>query len=138
MQVETSYSCCAFSRFSVIMSLTEICENAKMAREYALLGNYDTSLVYYQGVIQQIQKHIQQIRDDSAMRQEWHQVCSDLWVLRAGQSGEKMVCSVMTCISNLALNYQKNTGKCFLKHEMLTYRSMSICTPLQSCHFLFL
>lgn len=56
------------------MSLNEICENAKMAREYALLGNYDTSLVYYQGVIQQIQKHIQQLKDDAIMKQEWHQV----------------------------------------------------------------
>ena len=56
------------------MSLAEICENAKMAREYALLGNYDTSLVYYQGVIQQIQKHIQQLKDDAIMKQEWHQV----------------------------------------------------------------
>lgn len=56
------------------MSLAEICENAKMAREYALLGNYDTSLVYYQGVIQQIQKHIQQLKDDAVMKQEWHQV----------------------------------------------------------------
>lgn len=56
------------------MSLTEICENAKMAREYALLGNYDTSLVYYQGVIQQIQRHIQQLKDDAIMKQEWHQV----------------------------------------------------------------
>ena len=56
------------------MSLPEICENAKMAREYALLGNYDTSLVYYQGVIQQIQKHIQQLKDDAIMKQEWHQV----------------------------------------------------------------
>ena len=45
-----------------------------MAREYALLGNYDTSLVYYQGVIQQIQKHIQQLKDDAIMKQEWHQV----------------------------------------------------------------
>ena len=59
------------------MSLAEICENAKMAREYALLGNYDTSLVYYQGVVQQIQKHIQQIKDDAVMKQEWHQVCND-------------------------------------------------------------
>lgn len=58
------------------MSLAEICENAKMAREYALLGNYDTSLVYYQGVIQQIQKHIQQLKDDAIMKQEWHQVGS--------------------------------------------------------------
>ena len=63
-----------FSDLDWKMSLSEICENAKMAREYALLGNYDTSLVYYQGVIQQIQKHIQQLKDDAVMKQEWHQV----------------------------------------------------------------
>lgn len=63
------------------MSLAEICENAKMAREYALLGNYDTSLVYYQGVIQQIQKHIQQLKDDAIMKQEWHQVCKNNFIL---------------------------------------------------------
>lgn len=64
------------------MSLAEICENAKMAREYALLGNYDTSLVYYQGVIQQIQKHIQQLKDDAIMKQEWHQVCNNIFNLK--------------------------------------------------------
>lgn len=63
------------------MSLAEICENAKMAREYALLGNYDTSLVYYQGVIQQIQKHIQQLKDDAIMKQEWHQVGKNNFIL---------------------------------------------------------
>ena len=63
------------------MSLAEICENAKMAREYALLGNYDTSLVYYQGVIQQIQKHIQQLKDDAIMKQEWHQVRKNNFIL---------------------------------------------------------
>lgn len=62
------------------MSLPEICENAKMAREYALLGNYDTSLVYYQGVIQQIQKHIQQLKDDAIMKQEWHQVRNNTFI----------------------------------------------------------
>lgn len=64
------------------MSLAEICENAKMAREYALLGNYDTSLVYYQGVIQQIQKHIQQLKDDAIMKQEWHQVRNNIFDLK--------------------------------------------------------
>lgn len=64
------------------MSLAEICENAKMAREYALLGNYDTSLVYYQGVIQQIQKHIQQLKDDAIMKQEWHQVRNNIFYLK--------------------------------------------------------
>ncbi|XP_071819199.1 katanin p60 ATPase-containing subunit A1-like [Apostichopus japonicus] len=38
------------------MSVDEICENTKMGREFAILGNYETSMVYYQGVLQQIQK----------------------------------------------------------------------------------
>ena len=53
--------------------MDEIVENVKMAREYALLGNYDTSLVYFQGVLQQIQKHIVGIVDP-VRKQKWHQV----------------------------------------------------------------
>ncbi|KAI4895184.1 hypothetical protein NFI96_023707 [Prochilodus magdalenae] len=53
------------------MNLTEICDNAKKGREYALLGNYDSSMVYYQGVIQQIHKHCQSLKDPALkVRQE--------------------------------------------------------------------
>lgn len=55
------------------MSWGEICENTKMGREYALLGNYDTALVYYQGVIQQIQKLVVQIKEP-ARKQKWQEV----------------------------------------------------------------
>lgn len=55
------------------MNLAEICDNAKKGREYALLGNYDSSMVYYQGVIQQIQRHCQSVRDP-AVKGKWHQV----------------------------------------------------------------
>lgn len=57
------------------MNLAEICDNAKKGREYALLGNYDSSMVYYQGVIQQIQRHCQSVRDP-AIRGKWQQVRS--------------------------------------------------------------
>lgn len=53
--------------------MDEIVENVKMAREYALLGNYDTSLVYFQGVLQQIQKYVVGIVDP-VRKQKWHQV----------------------------------------------------------------
>ncbi|RVE58304.1 hypothetical protein OJAV_G00207820 [Oryzias javanicus] len=56
-----------------VMNLSEICDNAKKAREYALLGNYDSSVVYYQGVLQQIHKHCQSLRDP-ALKVKWHQV----------------------------------------------------------------
>ncbi|XP_064605147.1 LOW QUALITY PROTEIN: katanin p60 ATPase-containing subunit A1-like [Liolophura sinensis] len=59
------------------MSLTEISENTKMGRENALLGNYDTSLVYYQGVIQQIQKLLLTIKDPSR-KQKWQQVRQEI------------------------------------------------------------
>ena len=42
-----------------------------MAHKYALLGNYDTPLSYFQVVIQQIQ-HTQQLKDNTIMKQEWH------------------------------------------------------------------
>ncbi|KAL4236817.1 Katanin p60 ATPase-containing subunit A1 [Mactra antiquata] len=40
------------------MSYTDLYEDTKRARENALFGNYDTSAVYYQGVLQQLQKLI--------------------------------------------------------------------------------
>ncbi|XP_051539429.1 katanin p60 ATPase-containing subunit A-like 1 [Myxocyprinus asiaticus] len=59
------------------MNLKEICDNAKKGREYALLGNYDSSMVYYQGVIQQIHKHCQSLRDP-ALKVKWQQVRQEL------------------------------------------------------------
>ncbi|KAJ8412461.1 hypothetical protein AAFF_G00127970 [Aldrovandia affinis] len=59
------------------MNLTEICDNAKKGREYALLGNYDSSMVYYQGVMQQIHKHCQSVRDP-ALKVKWQQVRQEL------------------------------------------------------------
>jgi len=48
-----------------------------MGREYALLGNYETSLVYYQGVMQQIQKLLATIQDPTR-KQKWQQVRQDI------------------------------------------------------------
>lgn len=45
------------------VSINEICENTKLAREMALTGNYDTSGVYYQGVVQQIHRLLASIAD---------------------------------------------------------------------------
>uniref|UniRef100_A0A8C5D3W1 Katanin p60 ATPase-containing subunit A1 n=1 Tax=Gadus morhua TaxID=8049 RepID=A0A8C5D3W1_GADMO len=59
------------------MNLAEICDNAKKGREYALLGNYDSSMVYYEGVIQQIHKYCQSLRDP-ALKVKWQQVKHEL------------------------------------------------------------
>ncbi|XP_031427649.1 katanin p60 ATPase-containing subunit A-like 1 [Clupea harengus] len=57
--------------------LAEIYDNAKKGREYALLGNYDSSMVYYQGVMQQIEKYCQSQRDPS-LKAKWQQVRLEL------------------------------------------------------------
>uniref|UniRef100_A0A8C6SBH9 Katanin catalytic subunit A1 n=1 Tax=Neogobius melanostomus TaxID=47308 RepID=A0A8C6SBH9_9GOBI len=60
-----------------MMNIADICDNAKKGREYALLGNYDSSMVYYQGVIQQIHKHCQSLKDP-ALKVKWLQVRKEL------------------------------------------------------------
>ncbi|KAJ8315013.1 hypothetical protein KUTeg_007163 [Tegillarca granosa] len=65
-------------RMSVNQStLAEINDNTKMGRENALLGNYDTSLVYYQGVIQQIKRLLETIREPERKR-SWIQAREQL------------------------------------------------------------
>lgn len=59
------------------MDLLEICHNATKGREFALLGNYDSSQVYYEGVLQQIHKHGQTL-GDTAIKVKWQQV-RPLW-----------------------------------------------------------
>lgn len=55
------------------VSINEICENTKLAREMALMGNYETSSVYYQGVIQNIHKLLISIADQTR-KAKWQQV----------------------------------------------------------------
>ncbi|XP_014212433.1 katanin p60 ATPase-containing subunit A-like 1 isoform X2 [Copidosoma floridanum] len=55
------------------VSINEICENTKLAREMALTGNYDTSGVYYQGVVQQIHRLLSSIVDGTR-KAKWQQV----------------------------------------------------------------
>ncbi len=55
-------------------NMADMLENAQMGRENALLGNYDTAIVYYQGVLQQIQKLMIQ-SGDPGKKQKWQVVC---------------------------------------------------------------
>lgn len=55
------------------MSLREISENVKLAREYALLGNYSSASVLYQGLLEQIKTYVYTVRD-SSFQQSWQQV----------------------------------------------------------------
>lgn len=62
-------------------SLIEIHENTKMGRESALLGDYETSLVYYQGVLQQMNRFIGTLKDPGG-RQRWLKVVKILTLIQ--------------------------------------------------------
>lgn len=68
------------------VSVSEICENTKLARDMALTGNYETSTVYYQGVIQQIQRLLVTIVD-TTRKAKWqvvqHQIVKELDKVKA-------------------------------------------------------
>ena len=49
----------------------------KMSREHALLGNYEASLVYFDGVVAQIKQHLRTV-DDPHLRAQWERAKEDL------------------------------------------------------------
>lgn len=59
------------------MSLREISENVKLAREYALLGNYSSASVLYHGLLEQINKYMYTVRDGS-IQQRWQQLWQEM------------------------------------------------------------
>ena len=91
--------------------LEEIQDNVKMGREYALLGNYDTSSVYYQGVLQQIQKHLASVQDPG-LRSQWQHVRQEL------QKELQEITDITTTLSSLKVSssssnnsyYQQRVG----------------------------
>ncbi|KAK1805539.1 hypothetical protein P4O66_019843 [Electrophorus voltai] len=78
------------------MSLLEISENVRLAREYALLGNYSSAVVCYQGVLEQIQKYMFSVRD-SAVKQKWQQVWQEI------NEENKHVRDIMTTLESFQL-----------------------------------
>lgn len=65
-----------------------ISENVKLAREYALLGNYDSAMVYYQGVLDQMNKYLYSVKD-TYLQQKWQQVSIMAAVCLHGLSTQK-------------------------------------------------
>ncbi|XP_026332213.1 katanin p60 ATPase-containing subunit A-like 1 [Hyposmocoma kahamanoa] len=55
------------------VSVGEICENTKLAREMALMGNYDSALVYYEGTVQMIHRLLITIADPTR-KSKWQLV----------------------------------------------------------------
>lgn len=65
------------------MSQREIRENIKLAREYALLGNYSSASVLYRGLLDQIGRTKHAVRDGS-VQQEWQQVTTTACLIFLG------------------------------------------------------
>lgn len=55
------------------VSVGEICENTKLAREMALMGNYESALVYYEGTVQMIHRLLITIAD-TTRKSKWQLV----------------------------------------------------------------
>ena len=54
-------------------TMSDICENTKLGRESALLGNYESAQVYYQCVLQQIDRLLKTVKHPSR-REHWEEV----------------------------------------------------------------
>lgn len=55
-------------------SLAEICENAKLARDMALTGDYDSATIYYEGLQGMIVRMINSA-SDPLRKGKWTMVC---------------------------------------------------------------
>lgn len=60
------------------VSVFEMYENAKLAREMAVMGNYESSGVYYEGTLQQINRLV--MASDQSNKQKWLSV-SNIWAV---------------------------------------------------------
>lgn len=92
------------------VSVGEICESTKLAREMALMGNYESALVYYEGTVQMIHRLLITIADPTRkskwqlvqkqMAREYEQLKATVATLQMFQhDGEK-------AITPLAGNYE--------------------------------
>ncbi|XP_028295837.1 katanin p60 ATPase-containing subunit A1 [Gouania willdenowi] len=59
------------------MSVRDISENMKLAREYALLGNYSSASVLYHGLLEQIKKYVYDVGDGN-FQQRWQQLWQEI------------------------------------------------------------
>ncbi|KAM6906288.1 katanin p60 ATPase-containing subunit A1 isoform 2-T2 [Lycodopsis pacificus] len=79
------------------MSLREINENVKLAREYALLGNYSSASVLYHGLLEQIKKYVYTVRD-SSFQQRWQQLWQEI------SEENRQVQDIMSTLENFQLH----------------------------------
>ncbi|CAG9568116.1 unnamed protein product [Danaus chrysippus] len=94
------------------VSVGEICENTKLAREMALMGNYESALVYYEGTVQMIHRLLITIADPTRkskwqlvqkqMAREYEQLKATVATLQMFQhEGEKAITPLTSTLEDL-------------------------------------
>lgn len=94
------------------VSVGEICENTKLAREMALMGNYESALVYYEGTVQMIHRLLITIADPTRkskwqlvqkqMAREYEQLKATVATLQMFQhEGEKAITPLTSALEDL-------------------------------------
>lgn len=78
------------------MSIKEVSESLKLAREFALLGNYSSARVLYQGLLEQIRRHNLRLPEPS--RDRWTQLCDQI------QQENSQVLDIMSVLENFQLS----------------------------------
>lgn len=106
------------------MSLREISENVKLAREYALLGNYSSASVLYQGLLEQINKYVNTVRD-SGLQHRWQQVYN---ITTTTNRGKAEVLGVFCDIVAFCLS-------CGRKSTRRTETSRTSCPPWRTSNW---
>ncbi|XP_076872532.1 katanin p60 ATPase-containing subunit A1 [Brachyhypopomus gauderio] len=94
------------------MSLLEISENVKLAREYALLGNYSSATVCYQGVLEQIKKYLISVRD-TALQKKWQQVWQEI------DEENKHVRDIMTTLESFQMEAAPKPSSVSQENDLL-------------------
>eukprot|EP01138_Halocafeteria_seosinensis_P006238 gb/GECG01006379.1/.p1 GENE.gb/GECG01006379.1/~~gb/GECG01006379.1/.p1 ORF type:complete len:462 (+),score=65.15 gb/GECG01006379.1/:1-1386(+) len=56
----------------------DISEQLQLAREYALLGNYETSMVYFDGVLASVQRYIRSSDQNADQKKEWKRLKEEI------------------------------------------------------------
>lgn len=103
------------------VSINEICENTKLAREMALMGNYETSGVYYQGVVQQMHRLLQSIADPTR-KGKWQLVSSTMFSIyvQTQSSGNSISIHMLSVTFFFSLKIQQQIAQEYEQVKALT------------------
>lgn len=115
-------------------SVSSILENADFARQCALNGSYDDAGIFYEAVLQSIQKHIATIGDNPMRKGQWNMVnfgeffifiysltyCaySSNQILQKIQKEYQQLKSIQTLLHELSIDFQNPPSRPTLRRQI--------------------